>query len=241
MIPYLGDFAEDATVYIYFNTFSSNDPSASVTATDLILSDIFVYKDGAVADLVTDGATVAVDFDSRTGIHKIEIDTSAHADYSVGSDYMVSVVGITVDSGTINAAIASFSIENRYNAAADDLANATDGLGALSTDIASLSTKQDSDMVVLDASHTKTQSDIVIIDDFLDTEIATIASDLIELDTVADTIASDLIELDTVADAIKVITDQFVFTKANEVDANTQSINGAAVVGDGNATPWDGA
>ena len=47
--------------------------------------------------------------------------------------------------------------------------------------------------------------------------------------------------VDTVADAIKVITDQFVFTKANEVDANTKSINGAGVVGDGNATPWDGA
>lgn len=47
--------------------------------------------------------------------------------------------------------------------------------------------------------------------------------------------------LDTVADAIKVVTDQFAFTKANEVDANTLSINGAGLVGDGNATPWDGA
>ena len=41
-------------------------------------------------------------------------------------------------------------------------------------------------------------------------------------------------------DAIKVITDQFVFTKANEVDANTKSINDAEVIGDGNAIPWDG-
>ncbi|KKL80907.1 hypothetical protein LCGC14_2000090, partial [marine sediment metagenome] len=32
-----------------------------------------------------------------------------------------------------------------------------------------------------------------------------------------------------------------IFTKALELDVNTQSINGAAVVGDGNATPWDGA
>lgn len=30
------------------------------------------------------------------------------------------------------------------------------------------------------------------------------------------------------------------FTKAFELDVNTQSINGAGVVGDGNATPWDG-
>ncbi len=31
------------------------------------------------------------------------------------------------------------------------------------------------------------------------------------------------------------------FTKPGEVDANVQSINSAEVVGDGNATPWDGA
>ena len=43
------------------------------------------------------------------------------------------------------------------------------------------------------------------------------------------------------AAAIKTKTDSLTFTKANEVDGNTQSINGAAVVGDGNSTPWDGA
>ena len=135
-IPYIGDFAEDATVYHYFNTFSSNDPAASVTITDLLLTDLFVYKDGSVTDIVTDGATVAIDFDSRTGIHLITIDTSVHADYSIGSDYMVSMVGTTVDAGTVTAALFTFSIENRYNAAADDLANGTDGLGAIKAETA---------------------------------------------------------------------------------------------------------
>jgi len=40
---------------------------------------------------------------------------------------------------------------------------------------------------------------------------------------------------------VKVKTDQMVYTKANELDVNTVSINQAEVVGDGNATPWDGA
>jgi hypothetical protein len=53
--------------------------------------------------------------------------------------------------------------------------------------------------------------------------------------------ATNLATVDTVVDAIKAVTDQMVFTKANELDANTQSINGAEVTGDGNATPWDGA
>lgn len=46
--------------------------------------------------------------------------------------------------------------------------------------------------------------------------------------------------LDLLLDAVKSTTDKFVFTNANEVDANTKSINDAEVVGDGNATPWDG-
>ena len=114
-MQYLGDFAEDATVYIPFNTFSSDDPQASVTATTLIASDIYVHKDGSVTDIVTDGATIAIDFDSVTGNHLITIDTSAHADYSVGSDYVVRIEGATVDGGNINAFVGSFSIENRFN------------------------------------------------------------------------------------------------------------------------------
>jgi len=41
-----------------------------------------------------------------------------------------------------------------------------------------------------------------------------------------------------VVNPIKTKTDQLVFTKANEIDANIQSINGTTVLGDGGATPW---
>ena len=41
--------------------------------------------------------------------------------------------------------------------------------------------------------------------------------------------------------AIKAKTDSLAFTVAGHVDANTLKINGAGLVGDGNATPWDGA
>ena len=42
-------------------------------------------------------------------------------------------------------------------------------------------------------------------------------------------------------DAIKAVTDQMVFTKANELDGNMKSINDATVTGDGSATPWGSA
>lgn len=45
--------------------------------------------------------------------------------------------------------------------------------------------------------------------------------------------------LDLLVDAIKAKTDQLTFTKANEVDANTQSINDVTITGDGSATPFD--
>lgn len=114
MVPYLGDYAEDATVYIPFNTFTSDDPSVSATITNLADADIKVHKDGGTTEIATDGATVTIDFDTRTGCHLITVDTSAHADYSTGSDYMVLIEGTTIDGGNnINAWVGHFSIENR--------------------------------------------------------------------------------------------------------------------------------
>jgi hypothetical protein len=37
---------------------------------------------------------------------------------------------------------------------------------------------------------------------------------------------------------VKVQTDKLTFTVANEVNANVQSINDTALIGDGDATPW---
>jgi hypothetical protein len=110
---YLGDFPEDATVYIPFNTFTSDDPSESCTITDLAPGDIKVHKDGSTTEISTDGATVTINFDSVTGNHLVAIDTSVDAAYATGSDYCVRMEGTTVDGATVNAWIGHFSIENR--------------------------------------------------------------------------------------------------------------------------------
>ena len=70
-------------------------------------------------------------------------------------------------------------------------------LVVVTTDVGSLSTKQDSDMVVVAADHTKTQSDIVILDDFLDNEISDIHSRLVVIQSETTVIASDAIVLTT--------------------------------------------
>ena len=61
-----------------------------------------------------------------------------------------------------------------------------------------------------------------------------------ELTSQGDTNEAKIDIMDALIDAIKAKSDQLTFTKANELDVNTKSINSAGVIGDGNATPWDG-
>ncbi len=125
---YQGDYAEDATVYVMFNTFTSNDPSASSTITDFINTDVHIHKDdGLTQRNNAAGITVSVDFDSITGSHMIKIDTNDNtvaAFWVTGSDYFVRIEGTTVDGGAINAVVGHFSIENRIMRGTDS-ANTT--------------------------------------------------------------------------------------------------------------------
>lgn len=118
MVPYLGDFAEDATVYIMFNTFTSDDPSASCTITNFANTDVHIHKDdGLTQRNNAAGVTVSVDFDGITGSHMIKIDTSddtVAGFWVVGHDYFVRIEGTTVDGATLNVVVAHFSIENRF-------------------------------------------------------------------------------------------------------------------------------
>ena len=45
---YMGDYAVGQIVYIYFNTFDSNDPSASVTITNFANTDVHIHKDDSL-------------------------------------------------------------------------------------------------------------------------------------------------------------------------------------------------
>ena len=119
MISYLGNFGEDATVYIMFNTFSSDDPSASCTITNFVNTDIHIHKDdGLTQRNNAAGITVSVDFDGITGSHMVKIDTSDNTVagfWVVGHEYFVRIEGTTIDGATINSVIGQFSIENRFN------------------------------------------------------------------------------------------------------------------------------
>ena len=105
----LGDYKEDSTLYFCWST---NDKSgASITrSTD---GTIQVYKDDGTTES-TAGLTDTEDFDSLTGIHNCKIDLSSDAFYATGHDYSVVLAGATIDGETVNAVLATFSIENRF-------------------------------------------------------------------------------------------------------------------------------
>ena len=116
---YLGDYQPGQIVHVWFNTFTSNDPSASVTVTNLVDTDILIYKDDSLTQRANT-AGVSIDIDVEfTGVHKFVIDTAENtvADfYEAGHDYACVLNEVTVDAAEINAVIATFSIANRRTA-----------------------------------------------------------------------------------------------------------------------------
>lgn len=101
---------------------------------------------------------------------------------------------------------------------------------------------------------------LTTIDDYIDTEIAAIKAKTDNLPTdpadesliIAATdaimtrlgapagvsVSADVAAVKTDTAAVKTKTDSLTFTKANEIDANVQSINGVTVTGDGSTTPF---
>lgn len=109
MGPYLGDFKKDSALYFCWDTNDKN--GASVTrATN---GTIRVYKDDGTTES-TAGITDTEDFDGVTGVHNCKIDLSADAFYATGHDYSIVLVGAVIDGQTVNAVLATFSIENRF-------------------------------------------------------------------------------------------------------------------------------
>ena len=104
---YLGDFPVSGVVD--FKWSSNNADGASITrATNGTVS---VYKSNSTTQS-TAGVTDTEDFDSLTGIHHCRIDTSADGTfYAAGNEFSVVLSAATIDSQTVNAVLAHFSIE----------------------------------------------------------------------------------------------------------------------------------
>ena len=109
MAAYLGDFVEDAALHFLWSTNGAD--GASITRSTN--GEVRVYKANGVGQS-TAGVTDTEDFDGLTGVHACTIDLSADAFYAVANNYTVVLQGAVIDTKTVNAVLAHFSIENRF-------------------------------------------------------------------------------------------------------------------------------
>lgn len=184
------------------------------------------------------GRTLDVSATGEAGIDWANIGAPTTAQTLSGT-----TVGTATDVTTVNGLAAN--VITAAATATDFTTEVTSGLatassittlaGYVDTEVASILAAVDTEVAAIKAvtdalpnagalTSLATQASVNTIDDFLDTEVAAI-----------------LAAVDTEVAAIKTKTDQLIFTKTNELDVNVQSMNGATVVGDGNATPWGGA
>jgi len=151
------------TFYMLFTTraFATGIPTA-LAGTPVVSA----YEDNSLTQ-ITAGITLGVDHDSVTGLNLLTIVATGGNGFESGKDYSLVITTGTVGGvSVVGEVVGEFSLE--LSAAAVDLANGTDGLTALSADIATAQT--DLDIItgaagaVLDSTATSAQ----LVDDVWD-------------------------------------------------------------------------
>jgi hypothetical protein len=119
MSNYIGDFIANSTINFTLTTNAATGaavaPSSAFEAADLI-----IYKGSSATQRTSAaGVTMTSPFDTITGLHMVSIDTSDNTDagfWVAGADYHIILSpDETVDSVTVVAEVAHFSIQNRLN------------------------------------------------------------------------------------------------------------------------------
>lgn len=126
------DFTLADTRYFMFFTATAADVPTTLLGTPIVSA----YEDDSVTQ-ITAGITLGVDHDSVTGLNLLTIVATGANGYEAGKQYNLVVTTGTVDSVSwIGRVVATFSLT--AEAASVDLANGTDGLGALKAETAAI-------------------------------------------------------------------------------------------------------
>lgn len=105
-MTHLGIFTPGSTVRYWFNSIDGG--AAPIT---LASGTLRVYKAGDTTE-DDSGVTLSTDFDTRTGLHHVAVDTSTDTTfYLSGSDYViVPTVGTVSGTSVVGAALAAFTL-----------------------------------------------------------------------------------------------------------------------------------
>ena len=109
----LGKVRPGSTIRVPFGSYAAATGASSAT-TNLAAADVQIYKDGGTTQRASaSGITVTADFDGLTGINFVSIDLADNttADfYAAGSEYVVVIADVTIDTQTVRFPIARFVI-----------------------------------------------------------------------------------------------------------------------------------
>lgn len=128
----MSDYTVEETVHFMFTTrrFSTGAPFA------LSGGVISAYENESLTQ-ITAGITLGADHDGVTGLNLVTVVATGANGFEAGKDYHLVITTGTVDSvSVVGEIIGRFTLSR--SAAAVDLANGTDGLGAIKTDTAAI-------------------------------------------------------------------------------------------------------
>ena len=180
----MSDYTVADTIYALFTTRSFSTGAPTQLAGTPVVS---AYENESLTQ-ITAGVTLGVDHDTVTGLNLVTVVASGANGFEAGKDYhLVITTGTVGGVSVVGEVVFRFTLSR--SAAAVDLANGTDGLGAIKADTAAILV----DTAVIGSTgqgltSLATQASVDTIDNFLDTEITAI---LAAVDTEVAAILSD--------------------------------------------------
>lgn len=238
-----GNVPAGSVLPIMFGTYGKTN-GESITLTGLAVTDIEIYKDTSMTQRASDAGytlldTDGIDIDGTTGIHGFSLDTGDNTDagfFTAGSFYTVVVSSVTVDSQTVNFVAATFRLTVADNTSGTPVVD----VGRISNDAIAA----DNAEAFFDGTGYAGTNNVIPTVTAVTGAVGSVTGNV--GGNVAGSVGSVTGAVGSVTGltasdvaAIKAKTDSLTFTKANEIDANIQSINGVTIVGDGAGTPFN--
>jgi len=214
----MSDYQLGDTLYFNFTTRAFATGIPTVLAGTPVIS---IYEDNSTTQ-ITAGITLIVSLDSVVGLNNVAVVATGGNGFETGKFYSAVITTGTVGGvSVVGEVVKEFSLE--ASAAALDLANGTDGLGAIKTDTAAIlvdtSTTLDTKINTID-----TNVDSILVDTgaTLPAQITTAQNDL---DIITGASGVNLLTATQASiDAIEVDTSTTLDTKINTIDTNVDSI-----------------
>jgi len=152
----MSDYQLEDTLYLPFTTraFATGIPTALVSGA------VDIYEDVTATPIIT-GETLSVSLNSVAGFNMVTVAATSGTGFEAGKSYTAILQAGTVDSvSVVGEVVAHFTLDK--SAAAKDLANGTDGLGAIKAETANILTDTGT---TIPGTITTVQNDLDIITD----------------------------------------------------------------------------